>query len=145
MSDSAKTIEFLTKVSLFDGLNKRQLQKLASRFVSRHYKADTAIVTQGQSGEGLFVIASGGAEAIRERGDGTKVVVNTFGPKDFFGELALLNEGARTASVITTQETECLILARWDFISVMREDAEMGVVISQELAKRFRRALDALS
>jgi CRP-like cAMP-binding protein len=71
--------------------------------------------------------------------------VNNFGPTDFFGELALLYEGTRTASVITTAETDCLVLARWDFISNMREDAEMGVVISQELAKRFRRALDALS
>jgi CRP-like cAMP-binding protein len=145
MSEPEKTIDFLTKVPLFDGLHKRQLQKLASRFVPRRYKAGEAIVTQGQSGEGLFIIISGKAEAIRERTDGARVVVNSFGPTDFFGELALLHEGTRTASVVTLEETECLILARWDFIAVMREDAEMGVVISQELAKRFRRALDALS
>jgi len=145
MNDPDKITEFLAKVPLLDGLNKRQLRKLASRFVSRHYGPNEAIVTQGKAGEGLFILTSGHAEAIRERPDGSKVAVNTFGPTDFFGELALLYEGTRTASVITTTDTDCLVLARWDFLSNMREDAEMGVVISQELAKRFRRALDALS
>lgn len=144
MNNPEKIAEFLVRVPLFDGLNKRQLNKLATRFVPRHYKSGTTIVTQGQGGEGMFIIISGKADAIRERADGAKVVVNNFGPTDFFGELALLHDGARTASVIATEDVESLVLARWDFISTMKEDAEMGVVISQELAKRFRRALDVL-
>ena len=144
MSNSEQTIEFLTRVPLFDGLKKRQLGKLANRFVSRRYEAGEAIVTQGRGGEGMFILVSGSAEAIRERSDGTKAVVNTFGATDFFGELALLDDGMRTATIMTTDATDCLVLARWDFLAVMKGDAEMGVVISQELAKRFRRALDTL-
>ncbi len=144
MTDPEKTTGFLTKVPLFDGLNKGQLKKLATRFVSRPYKSGESIVTQGKGGEGMFILISGKAEAIRERADGAKVVVNTFGPTDFFGELALLDEGARTASIVTTEESECLVLARWDFIATMKDDAEMGVVIAQVIAKRFRRALDIL-
>ena len=63
---------------------------------------------------------------------------------DFFGELALLDDGLRTASVVATEQTQCLALTRWDFITALREDAEMAVLILQELAKRFRRALDSL-
>ena len=100
---------------------------------------------QGQGGEGFFIVTSGEAEAIRERTDGAKVVVNTFGATDFFGELALLDDGLRTASVITTQPTSCLVLTRWDFLAALREsNVEMSVTILEELAKRFRRALDAL-
>jgi CRP/FNR family transcriptional regulator len=92
----------------------------------------------------MFIIVAGRAEAIRERVDGTKVVVNTFGPTDFFGELALLDEGARTASVVATEDTECLALTRWDFVGAMKEDADMSIIIAQELARRFRIALDVL-
>ncbi len=55
--------------------------------------------------------------------------------------MALLTEGMRTASVITTEPTTCLILTRWDFLSLLREDADMAVAILQELAERFSRVL----
>ncbi len=101
-------------------------------------------MTQGHGGEGFFIVVSGKAEAIRERSDGTKAVVNTFGPTDFFGELALLDEGIRTASVVTKEDTTCLALTSWDFLGTLKEDAEMAIVILQELARRFRVALDTV-
>ena len=144
MSDTKQTVGFLQNVPLFHGLNNRHLELLAKRMVDRQYSAGQPIVTQGHGGEGFFVIVSGKAEAFRERSDGEKVTVNTFGPTDFFGELALLDEGLRTASVIAAEPTQCLALTRWDFLTALREDAEMSVIILQELAKRFRRALDSL-
>ncbi len=144
MSDVKQTVGFLQRVPLFRGLKTRQLEHIAKRFVEREFAAGQAVVTQGQGGEGFFVIVSGKAEVIRERSDGTKAVVNTFGPTDFFGELALLDDGLRTASVVTTEATKCLVLTRWDFLAALREDVEMSIIILQELAKRFRRALDAL-
>lgn len=144
MADVKQTVGFLARVPLFKGLKKRQLERLAGRFVSRDYAAGKVIVAQDKGGEGIFIIVSGGAEAVRERADGTKAVVNTFGPTDFFGELALLDDGLRTASVVTTEATQCLVLTRWDFYAVLREDVEMAIVILEELAKRFRMALDVL-
>lgn len=144
MTDPKQTVGFLQKVPLFQSLNHRQLEHLAKRMVERQYAAGQPIVTQGSGGEGFFVIASGRGEAYREH-DGNKVPVNTFGPTDFFGELALLDEGLRTASVIATEPTKCFVLTRWDFLAALREgDVEMSIIILQELAKRFRRALDAL-
>jgi CRP/FNR family transcriptional regulator, cyclic AMP receptor protein len=144
MSDFNQTVGFLERVPLFISLQHRQLETLARRFVERPFASGEAMVTQGQGGEGFFVIVSGKAEAVRERSDGTKAIVNTFGPTDFFGEMALLDDGLRTASVIATEDTQCLVLARWDFLSALREDADMAVTILQELARRFRRALDVL-
>jgi len=144
MSMTEQKAQFLDKVPLFNGLSSRQLEQLAKRVFGRNYEAGQAIVTQGQGGDGFFVVQSGRAEAVLERADGSKAVVNTFGPTDFFGELALLDDGPRTASVIATEPTRCLALTRWDFLAHLREDPEMAVIILQELAKRFRRALDAM-
>ena len=145
MSEIKQTVVFLQKVPLFQGLNHRHLEHLAKRMVERQFAAGQSIVTQGQGGEGFFVIVSGKAEAIREHSDGIKTVVNTFGPTDFFGELALLDDGLRTASVVSSEPVQCLALTRWDFLTALREgDVEMSILILQELAKRFRRALDSL-
>jgi CRP/FNR family transcriptional regulator, cyclic AMP receptor protein len=137
--------KFLSNVPLFNGLKDRQLQRLADRMVERNYAAGDLIVKQGQGGEGFYVITSGKAEATRERSDGEKISVNSFGPTDFFGELALLDdEGVRTASIAAIEPTVCLILTRWDFIATLRQDADMAVEILQEMAKRFRIALNSL-
>lgn len=145
MADINQKKEVLSKVPLFQRLKDRQLQRLADRMVERKFNAGDTIVKQGQGGEGFFIIISGKAEAIRERGDGETAVVNTFGPTDFFGELALLDEeGVRTATIKTSQPTECLVLTRWDFLAVLKQDADMAVEILQELARRFRAALNAL-
>jgi CRP/FNR family cyclic AMP-dependent transcriptional regulator len=144
MADVKRTVDFMLRVPLFRGLKKRQLERLAKKFVPRKYAAGEAIVTQDKGGAGFYIIASGKAEAVRQRVDGTQVVVNTFGPTDFFGELALLDDGLRTASVVTTEATECLALTRWDFLGVLKEDVDMAIVILEELAKRFRVALDVM-
>ena len=145
MTDLKQTTGFLQKVPLFQSLNPRQLEPLAKRMLEREYAAEQHIVTQDKAGEGFFVIVSGKAQAIRQRSDGVQVPVNTFGPTDFFGELALLDDGLRTASVIASEPTRCLVLTRWDFLNALRESGvEMAIVILEELAKRFRRALDSL-
>lgn len=143
MADLERTAEILGKVPLFENLKKRQLQSLARIFIDRKCMPGEVIVPQGRDGYGFFIVASGRAEAVREKADGATAVVNTFGPGDFFGELALLDNGPRTASVIATEETECLILPRENFLGVLRRDGEMAVDIMVELAKRFRMALDA--
>ncbi len=143
MANVKEVVSFLHRVPLFQGLKDRQLEVLAKRFVERTYKAGDCIVTQNQGGEGFFIVQSGKAEAVRELADGSRHVVNTFGPTDFFGELALLDDGLRTASVISTEPVVCLVLTRWDFLGMLREDADMAVTILQELARRFRVALEA--
>ncbi len=144
MNDSQELIDFLVRVPLFRGLSKRQIKDLSGRFVTRKFRQNEAIVSQGEGGIGMFIMVSGHAEAVHERGDGSRAVVNKFGPTDFFGELALLDEGFRTASVVATEDSECLVLTQWDFISVMKRDADMGVAVAQELAKRLRMMMGSM-
>jgi CRP-like cAMP-binding protein len=144
MPELQDVIAFLSKVPLFQSLKQGQLERLAKVAAVREYERDQDIVTQGKGGAGLFIIMSGKAEAIRVRSDGSRAVVNIFVRTDFFGELALLHDGPRTASVVATEPTQCLALTRWDFLSVLREDAEMAILILEEIAFRFRMALDVL-
>jgi CRP/FNR family transcriptional regulator, cyclic AMP receptor protein len=144
MLNVKEIVGFLHKVPLFHGLSQHQLEKLAKRFIERDYEGGQVIVTQGQGGVGFFIIVSGKAEVVRQRAEGEKVVVNAFGPTDFFGELALLDDGPRTATVTAVEATKCLALTSWDFLAEVREDADMAIIILQELAVRFRRALEAL-
>ena len=144
MAKHEDVVTFLVKIPLFRGLKKSHLKQLANRFVPRDYKADQAIVTQGKGGEGMFTILSGHAQVILELADGTKTVVNEFDPKDFFGEVTMLDDGPRTASVVATEETECLVLTRSDFISLMQNDAEMATEIAVALAKQLRRAVSVM-
>ena len=144
MSDLKRVADFLDKVPLFKSLKRFQLEGLAKVAHSDTFTAGQEIVTQDKSGVGLFIVVSGTAEAVKIRSDGTRAVVNLFGPTDYFGELALLTEGPRTASVVAIDETECLVLTRWNFLGVLRNDAEMAVSILEELAWRFRMALEVL-
>jgi CRP/FNR family transcriptional regulator, cyclic AMP receptor protein len=137
-------IKFIDRVPLFQGLNSRQKEHLAKRFVERKYKAGDEILSQGKGGEGFFILIEGHANAFRTRSDGTQLKVNEFGATDFFGELALLDDGIRTATVSAVDDTTCLILTRWEFLGLLREDAEMAVSILQEMAHRFRTVLDTM-
>jgi CRP-like cAMP-binding protein len=144
MAKTEDMVAFLAEVPVFQGLNKRQLRQIASRFVPRTYQPDQEIVTQGKSGFGMFTIVNGHAEAVIEHADGSKTVVNDFGPTDFFGEVTMLDSGPRTASVIAREKTECLVLGRVEFIALMHNDADMATEIAVALAKRLRRAVDTI-
>jgi CRP-like cAMP-binding protein len=138
MAKTEELTSFLANVPLFQELNNRQLKKIASRFTPRIYQPDDVIVSQGKSGFGMFMVIRGHAKAVVELADGSKSAVNEFGPADFFGEVTVLDGGPRTASVVATEETECLILDRIEFIALMHTDAEMATKIAVALAKRLR-------
>ncbi len=136
--------KFLKIVPIFKDLNARQIKSLAKLAYQREYKADEIIVSQGEGGIGLFVVVSGTAEAILKQPDGETSVVNTFQSTDFFGELALLDEGPRTASVIAKDDVLCVGILRWDFLTMLKHDAEMAVTILLEVAHRFRQLLASM-
>ena len=144
MLSENEIVDFFSRVPLFRGLKKRQLESLAKVAHLDQFIEGDPIVAQGETGVGLYILVSGGATVVHIRPDGAAPTVNVLRPTDFFGELALLSEGPRTASVVASEETECLVITRWNFLALARKDAEMAVVIMEELARRFRAALDIL-
>mgnify|MGYP006308132633 FL=1 len=137
-------LQVLARTPLFAGLKERQLERLARRFIERSYEPGDKIVVQGKGGEGFFVIVSGEAEAVLDRDDGAQAVLNPLSAGDFFGEMALLTDALRSASVVAKTDVMCIVLTRWDFLGILREDAEMAVAVLQELAERFHRVMTTL-
>lgn len=118
----AASADVLKQVPLFSGLNQRQLKRLASKFTPKTYPAGAAVVRQdNMSGVGFFVVAAGEATVTV---DGREVARLTAG--DHFGELALIAERERTATVTAGSELECLEIAVWDFREFVQSDPEVA-------------------
>jgi CRP-like cAMP-binding protein len=114
-------VEELRGVRLFSGLNQRQLRQLARLVKEREYRPGVTIVEEGtMSGVGFFIVADGEASVSVE---GTEVARLWAG--DHFGELALINEDARTASVTAITRVRCLVIAFWDFRKFLRDNPDV--------------------
>jgi len=101
----------LKRVPLFADLNGRQLNKLGGKFRERSFEPGTSVVREGKmSGIGFFVITDGDAE-VQIRGES----VATLSAGDHFGEVALVNEAERTATVMALTQLRCLEIPFWDF------------------------------
>lgn len=145
--DSQKTEEianFLSNVPLFSTLPMRHLKKFAVRFHEATYEAGDAIVEQDKPGIGMHIIVSGNAKVVRKHEDGTERQIDTLQPKHFCGELSLLDNEERSASVIATERTVCLGLRKYDFLDELREEPEIALEMLRELARRFRRLVQNL-
>jgi CRP-like cAMP-binding protein len=108
---ASATVDDLKRVPLFSGLTDRQLKKLASHFRERTVNPGTSVVQEGEmSGVGFFVVADGEA-AVTVNGN----EVSTLGPGDHFGEVSLVSEGKRTATVTSKTELRLYEIPFWDF------------------------------
>lgn len=120
----------LKRVPLFSGLNKRQLSQLAKDFRERHVKAGVELVRQGEmSGVDCFVIAEGEAAVLV---DGREVA--RLGPGDSFGELALVTEQVRSASVVALTEMRCHTIQFWHFRKFARNNPDVTWNMLQHVA-----------
>jgi len=132
---AAPPVELLQRVPLFADLERRELQRLAGSFKERNVRAGEAIATEGGGAAGFFLIDDGTARVTvrgQERG--------TLGPGDYFGEIALIDEGARTATVTAASDLRCYGMTFWDFRPLVEGDARIAWKLLQALAKKLRAA-----
>ena len=131
----AAPVDLLRKVPLFEDLSKRDLERLAKSFKETRFSAGGEIATEGQRGVGFFVIGEGEVAYIvngEEKGRG--------GSGDFFGEVALIDDGARTATVKAVTDVTAYGLTPWDFRPLVEENASIAWGLLQAMAKRLRAA-----
>lgn len=136
--------EMLSGVSLFRSLNKKHLAQLARLAVTQTYAPNQVIVGQGDTGLGLYVIVSGSVDVRKERPGQEPVSLNTLGGGQFFGEMSLLDDYPRSATVIAREETTCLTLSKWHFLSELESHPEIAVAILPVVARRLRDTLELL-
>jgi CRP-like cAMP-binding protein len=124
----------LASVPLLAGLDDRTRRRLADTGKRRTYAAEEAIVTEGSTGSAFYIVLSGRARV--ERGGET---IGQVSGGDFFGELALIEEHARTASVIAAEETDCLLFPAWEFTALLEEHPRLAMQIMKVLIGRLHR------
>lgn len=140
-SEDADAVELgatLATVPLLASLDRRTLDSLATRAKRRTYETDEAIVSQDEPASALYIILSGHAVVEREHGEPSGLL-GELGPGDFFGELALIEDHPRTATVIATEPTECVLFVAWEFTALLKEYPQIAVPIMNALIARIHR------
>ncbi len=131
----AAPVDLLRKVPLFEEMSKRDLERLATSFKETRFSAGGEIATEGQRGVGFFIIGEGEVSYSvdgEEKGRG--------GSGDYFGEVALIDEGARTATVRAVTDVTAYGMTPWDFRPLVEENASIAWELLQAMAKRLRAA-----
>jgi CRP/FNR family transcriptional regulator, cyclic AMP receptor protein len=126
-------IELLRRVPLFQGLDEKQLQTVSRNFTDRTFPAGRPITNEGGGGVGFFVIEDG--EAVVSVGGEER---RTLGPGDYFGEVALIDEGSRTATIEAKTDVKAYGLTPWQFRPLVEENASIAWPLLVSLAKRLR-------
>jgi CRP/FNR family cyclic AMP-dependent transcriptional regulator len=134
------TEETLAQAPLFSQLSRKDLKRVAKGTVSRQFGKGEVIVKEGERAVAFYLILSGHAEVVKGAEGASPKVLNTLGPSDFFGEMALLDGYLRSASVRALEDTECLVLSRWDFMAELRSSPYIAVQMLPVLSRRLREA-----
>ncbi|HSP53967.1 MAG TPA: cyclic nucleotide-binding domain-containing protein [Dehalococcoidia bacterium] len=130
--------EMLKNVPIFSELGRRDLERLSKLMVPRAVKAGEVIIKEGDQAAGFFVINTGKVEVVRGADGSSPQVLNTLGPGDFFGEMALFEGFPRNATVRAVDDSECLAMTRWDFMAEMKNHPEIAVSMLPVLVRRLR-------
>lgn len=134
------TLERLAAVPLFASLGPKELASVAQAGQPKSYRAGDKVVAAGDKGIGFYLVLSGQVE-VQSHGK----TVATLRPGEFFGEMALFHEQERTADVVATAPTECLVLSSWEFWGVLGDKPEAMRTLMNELVRRLRATSHSLT
>jgi CRP-like cAMP-binding protein len=132
-STKAEQIELLGNVSLFSECSKKELGQIASMSDERRVESGSLLTKEGEVGDEFFVVAEGLAEALIK---GKKV--GSIRPGSFFGEMALLDQGPRVATVQAKLPTRVLVLDSKGFARVVHDSPSVALKVMRTLAERLR-------
>ncbi|RPH36829.1 MAG: cyclic nucleotide-binding domain-containing protein [Chloroflexi bacterium] len=127
----------LAATPLLSSLDRKTIKRLAEQGKHRHYEAGETIVREGAPASALYIILGGKVHVERAEGDGAPVAL--LGPGDFFGELALIEEHPRSASVVADTPTDCILFVAWEFTALLKEYPEMAIPLMNALIARLHR------
>ena len=131
----ADIVDSLGRVPLFAGVKGRELGRLAKVMRESRFGEGETITTEGESGVGFFVIEDGNA-TVSLKGE----ILRTLKPGDHFGEIALIDEGPRSATVTATTDLRCRGMAAWEFKTFVQDHPEVAWPMLETLVARLREA-----
>lgn len=132
--------DHLRNVPIFTDLSDSDLNRIASKMVSRDYEKGQMILLEESTGETFFIITSGTVKVTRLSDDGREVILALLGGSDFFGEMSLLDGEGRSANIVANEDAEVMTLSRRDFLECLETYPKIAIALLEELAVRLRKS-----
>lgn len=140
MEETVSEIDLFARIPLFKGLQEEELKAIARLSKEKLFREGEVIVKEGDAGLGFYVIVDG--QAVVKKNN---KVVAKLGRGSFFGEMALFDDQPRSADVVATEPTKCLVILRWNFQSLLAKNTKIVKGLFQEMARRLRATSEAMS
>lgn len=135
-------IEMLKKVSLFSSMDDETLNYLQSVAVKKSFAKNAILFSKGDQSDALYILCSGKAKAVISDENGREIVIAAFGAGEYFGEISFLDGQERSATVVTKEPVEVLIIYRNDFKNFLLTSPDLVLGLLKELLKKLRKATD---
>jgi CRP-like cAMP-binding protein len=130
--------EVLRSIPLFRALSDKDLAEIAELLIERRFRARATVFEEGTVGEYMYVIREGQVKVSKMSDDGREKVLEILGEGDFVGEMALLDQSLRSASVKSVTDCVLLALSRADFMALLRRNPEIALELIKEQTRRLR-------
>jgi CRP/FNR family cyclic AMP-dependent transcriptional regulator len=130
----------LRNVPLFAALQESQLALLTSAVSRRNFPRGTTVIAAGDTTDTLYVVISGRLKVMMSDDEGREVILSILGPNEYFGEMGLVDDSPRSASVVTIEPCELIMLSKRDFKKCLEDNFEMAMTMMRGLVKRLREA-----
>lgn len=130
--------DLLRRVPLFAELSPAELDRIAAVAIPRSYPKGVRVFHEGDSSDACYIVRAGDLRVTREHPDGRAIALATLGPGDFFGELAMIDGGSRSASVETLADAELLALPAVDVRRVIAENGDIAAKLIVAITRRLR-------
>ena len=130
----------LRSVPLFASFSEEPLRLLATVVTRRSVARGTIIMAAGDPTDSLYIVLSGRLKVMMSDADGKEVILTILGPGEFFGEMGLIDDAPRSASVVAIEPCELLAINRRDFKKCLAENFEMSMAVMRGLVRRLREA-----
>jgi CRP/FNR family transcriptional regulator len=138
VAGDAATVELLQRVPLFSELSHDELERIAQVAIPRSFPRGVRVFHEGDSSDACYIVREGDLRVTREHSDGRAIALASLAAGDFFGELAMLDGEARSASVETLTDSELLALPASDMRRVIGEHGEIAAKLITALTRRLR-------
>ena len=130
----------LRAVPLFVSFSDEQLRTVTTMVTRKSAPRNTTIMAAGDPTDSLYIVLSGRLKVMMSDADGREVILTILGPGEYFGEMGLIDDSPRSASVVTIEPCELLSIAKRDFKQSMEQNFDLAVTVMRGLVKRLREA-----
>ena len=134
----AEALGSLRKIGLFSSVKDEDLERVASILIERRFPKHKTIVEEGLPGDYMYIIREGRVSVSKLSDDGREKILEFLETGDFFGEMSLLDNAPRSASVRALTDARVLALSRNEFLNVLRRSPDLAMAVIQELTRRLR-------